>query len=211
MFVKVFHNSILSSNTYVIYNNFDNSVWIVDPGDSEQLLNFIYENVKKVKGILLTHSHIDHIYGVNDLCKKFPDLIIYASELANEGMHSAKFNGSYYMEMSYIIKHEKISFVNENSVIELFNDKTIAKVINTPGHNDDCISFSINNYLFTGDALIPSVKVHVKSKKANRLIAIQSINKILNIFSSDTIICPGHNEMERLSLIEIPDLNINYN
>jgi hydroxyacylglutathione hydrolase len=211
MIVKKFINKILSSNSYIVHTNDERNVWVIDPGESDQLLNWINENKKTVKGILLTHSHIDHIYGVNDICNEFQDLTIYASHFANEGMKSAKYNGSYYMGMSYVINHGNIDFVKENSTIELFKDKTIAKIISTPGHNNDCISFSIVNYLFTGDALIPGVKTHTKSKKSNKLIAIESISKILYNFTGDTIICPGHREMEILNLIEIPDLKMNCN
>jgi hydroxyacylglutathione hydrolase len=209
--VKKFINKILSSNSYVIHKNGEGSVWLVDPGESEQLLNWIDENQKKVVGILLSHTHIDHIYGVNDICERFQDLTIYASNFATEGMNSTKSNGSYYMGMPYVINHNIINFVKENSKIELFKDKTIAKVISTPGHNNDCISFSIDNCLFTGDALIPGVKVHTKSKRGDKLIALESINKILYTFPGDTIIYPGHKEMGMLNLIDIPDLIINNN
>ncbi len=211
MIVKKFINKILSSNSYIVHTNDERNVWVIDPGESDQLLSWINENKKIVEGILLTHSHIDHIYGVNDICNEFQDLTIYASHFSNEGMKSPKYNGSYYMGISYVINHGNINFVKENSTIELFKDKTIAKVISTPGHNNDCISFSIDNYLFTGDALIPGVKIHTKSKKSDRLIAIESINKILYNFTGDTIICPGHREMEILNLIEIPDLKMNCN
>ena len=207
MIVKKFINKILSSNSYIVHTIDERNVWVIDPGESDQILSWINENNKTVEGSLLTHSHIDHIYGVNDICEKFHDLIIYASDFANEGMYSAKSNGSYYMEMPYIINHSNISFVKENSKIELFKNGTIAEVISTPGHNNDCISFSISNYLFTGDALIPGVKIHTRSKKSDRLIAVDSINKILNNFNGNTIICPGHGEIEILNLIELPDLN----
>jgi hydroxyacylglutathione hydrolase len=208
MIVVKFTNEILSSNSYIIHSNDDTCVWLVDPGESKQLLKWVEENDKKVKGILLTHSHIDHIYGVNDICEKF-DTTIYASNLAYEGLNSAKTNGSYYMGMPYIVNYDCINFVKDESEIELFKNNTSAKVISTPGHNNDCISFYVDNYLFTGDALIPNAKVHTKSKKGDKLIAIESIHKIVHTFPGKTIICPGHGEMGILSLINIPDLIIN--
>ena len=206
MIIKKFVNNILSSNSYIVYTKNERCVWVVDPGESEQLLNWVKENDKKIKGILLTHSHIDHIYGANAICKEFHDLTIFASVYAKEGMFSAKSNGSLYMDMSYVINHTNITYVKENSKIELFNVKTIAKVISTPGHNDDCISFSIDNCLFTGDALIPGVKIHTRSKKGDKRIAVESIEKILRDFSGDTLIYPGHKEAGILSSIQIPDL-----
>jgi glyoxylase-like metal-dependent hydrolase (beta-lactamase superfamily II) len=108
-----------------------------------------------------------------------------------------------------VINHCFINFVKDESQIKLFKNNTLARVISTPGHNNDCISFSIGNYLFTGDALIPNVKIHTKSKNGDRLVAIESIHKIINTFPGQTIICPGHGEMEMLNLINIPDLIIN--
>ena len=203
MRVEKFTNKILSSNSYIIHSNSEKNVWVVDPGESEQLLRWINGNEKTVKGILLTHAHIDHIYGVNDICNKFPDLIIYASEFANEGMQSAKANGSYYMEMSYIIDHSNINIVKQNSTIELFMDKTIAKVISSPGHNNDCISFHIENNLFTGDALIPGVKIHTKSKQSNKTIAKNTVKRIFESFDDNTIIWPGHKDESLLGFIKL--------
>ena len=194
MRVEKFTNNILSSNSYIIHTNSEKNVWVLDPGESEQLLDWINENGKTVKGILLTHTHIDHIYGVNDICDNFPELIIYASEFANEGMQSSKSNGSYYLEMPYVVNHRKIQFVNETSEIHVFCNN-IVRVMYTPGHNNDCISFYTDNYLFTGDALISGVKPHTKSKKGDKKQALESIDRIIKQFDSNTILCPGHKEM----------------
>ena len=59
--------------------------------------------------------------------------------------------------------------------------------------------------------MIPGVKVHTKSKKGDKQIALESINKILRIFPGDTIIYPGHKEVGILNSIDIPDLVKNNN
>lgn len=206
MQVKKFTNRILSSNSYIIYKEDEKEVWLIDPGDSGPIMDWIKLKNKTVKGILLTHYHIDHIYGVNDFCEKFPELNIYASELSLVGLFSAKLNGSYYMEMDYVVSCEDIQIVVENSQIELFNSTQIAIVIGTPGHNNDCISFKIGKYLFTGDSLMPGVKVHTKSKKANNLIAQETISRIIENYPDNTIICPGHKDICLLKDIEVKEL-----
>ena len=206
MRVKKFTNSILSSNSYVIFKQEERHAWLVDPGDSRQILDWLKENNKTVKGILLTHYHIDHIYGVNDIYEKFPELKIYANELSLAGLSSAKLNGSYYMEMSYVVGCKEIKIVTADSQIELFNDEQKVRVLFTPGHNNDCISFEIGNFLFTGDALIPGVKTHTKSKNSNKLIAQETIKGIFNQYDSRTIICPGHRAMTPLGEIQISEI-----
>jgi hydroxyacylglutathione hydrolase len=206
MQVKKLTNSILSSNSYVIFKEDEKHAWLVDPGDSHQIFDWIVKHNKIVKGILLTHYHIDHIYGVNDICDRFPELKIFASEQSLVGLYSEKLNGSYYMEMPYEVNFKEIQVVDSNSEIELFNSGTKAQVIYTPGHNNDCISFKIDKYLFTGDALIPGVKVHTKSKNANKLIAYETISRIMEDFPDDTIICPGHKDICLLKEIEFKEL-----
>ncbi len=205
MKVVKFTNKILSSNSYIIYSDEERWVWVIDPGDSGQIIEWINSNHKELKGILLTHSHIDHIYGINDLAEQFPAIKIFASEPSQVGLYSSKANGSYYMEMPYEVKNKNVIVVQHDSGVELFTNVK-ASVIYTPGHNNDCISFEISKYLFTGDALIPGVKVHTKSKHGDKLMADESINKIFNQFDGDTIICPGHGDMTLLGEINIDDI-----
>ncbi|HAF30217.1 MAG TPA: hypothetical protein DCG75_14340 [Bacteroidales bacterium] len=192
MLVIKFTNSIFSSNTYLIYREEEKDVWLIDPGDSSQIFKWLKINDKIIKGILLTHYHIDHIYGVNDFYEEYPGLKIYASEQSLVGLFSEKLNGSYYMEMPYVLTCKKIQIVDANSEINLFENNIKALVLYTPGHNNDCISFEIGKYLFTGDALIPGVKIHTKSKLGDKLLALESIDRIVNQYARDTIICPGH-------------------
>jgi glyoxylase-like metal-dependent hydrolase (beta-lactamase superfamily II) len=203
MKVEKFINKILSSNSYILHDKEEVSIWIIDPGDSKQLINWIRQKNKIVKGILLTHSHIDHIYGVNDIIKENPNLEIYASKNAAEGLYSPKANGSYYMEMNYTVKSNEVNYLVNEDVIELWKGKTTV-VFDTPGHDYDCISFYCNEYLFTGDALIPGIKPHLKSKKADKQSAYETISWIKKTFNPSVVICPGHKEICALKNIAIP-------
>jgi len=208
MQVKKFTNRILSSNTYVIFKEEERYAWLVDPGDSGQIFDWLKKYNKKVKGILLTHYHIDHISGVNDFCEKYSELKIYTSEQSLVGLFSAKLNGSYYLEMPYEVTFQDIQIVNSNSEIKLFDSGQKARVLLTPGHNNDCISFEIGKYLFTGDALIPGVKIHIKSKQGDKIMARKSIENIINNFCPNTIICPGHGNICILSDLAIDKLSL---
>jgi len=73
-----FINSRFTSNSYIIYSSENEEVWIVDPGDFSPLYDWMHANDKtNVKGVLITHVHFDHIYGVNELYSKFPSTIFY--------------------------------------------------------------------------------------------------------------------------------------
>jgi glyoxylase-like metal-dependent hydrolase (beta-lactamase superfamily II) len=68
------------------------------------------------------------------------------------------------------------------------------------------MSFEIAEYLFTGDALIPGIKVYTKSKKGDKIKAKESIIRIINKFDNKTIICPGHGDISSLGDIAVSSL-----
>lgn len=192
MKVKQFVNTVFNSNTFLLYHDMEKGVWVIDPGSSiHELIEWVERNGKILNGILLTHTHFDHIYGLNDLQDNFPNVIMYASLYAKEGMISERLNGSYYQEIPFTIKHPEMTIVKENDKIQLWKDITL-KVLETPGHDRDCLSFYVEKNLFTGDALIPGIKVHTKLKFSNKTQAEESLQKIFEEFSDDTKIWPGH-------------------
>jgi hydroxyacylglutathione hydrolase len=143
--IEKFVNTIFKSNSYLLDFEGDKGIWLIDPGDSKPLIQWMIKNNKYLKGIIITHSHFDHIYGINDLYELFPDVKIFSSKEAKEGMLSAKLNSSYYTDYPFVVECPNICIVEENNNIQL-SEKIHARVIYTPGHNNDCISFEIKHY-----------------------------------------------------------------
>lgn len=191
MHIQKFINSIFNSNSYILSNKESKKVYVIDPGDSEPLVACINENNKTLAGIFLTHSHFDHIYGVNDLLLCFPETKLFASFYAKVGMFSEKLNGSLYKEIPFVVDPSEVSEIEENDVILLWEDTTL-KVIETPGHDRDCVSFLVGKNVFTGDALIPGIKVFTKFKYSDKQQAANSINKVIKLSDDESVIWPGH-------------------
>lgn len=57
-----------------------------------------------------------------------------------------------------------------------------------------CLTYILDNYIFTGDAYIPKTKVVTKLPKGNKLQAQRSIEKIIEL-ASHKMVCPEHGEM----------------
>jgi glyoxylase-like metal-dependent hydrolase (beta-lactamase superfamily II) len=192
MIIKSFVNSIFNSNTYLLYKLEEKNVWIVDPGSSiKAVISWINSHTKQLAGILLTHTHFDHIYGLNNLHEIYTGVNVFASIYAEEGMISEKLNGSLYMEIPFIIKNRNYIRVINGDKIKLWTGTTL-NVIETPGHDRDCLSFFVGNNLFTGDSLIPGVKVHTKNKYSDKKLAVGIIKMIYDEFDTNTMIWPGH-------------------
>jgi len=196
-------NSIFNSNTYLITKSKKNYIYVVDPGsDSKDVLDWLNLNNKQLAGILLTHSHHDHIYGINDLLEYFPNASLYITQKMVEPLFSAKLNMSEYMGKTFTLNksyYRNIEFLLEMSSSLLWNIVDVY-VLSTPGHTVESISFKIDRFVFTGDSLIPGMKTVYRKKTGGNLLDNEnSIKKIYNLFVGEKVLLPGHGKEFTLS------------
>ena len=183
-------NKIFDSNTYVIFSDDSRDVWLVDVGDTESVLN-ILPSFSRVRGVFLTHTHFDHMYGINQLYDVFPEIAVFVSEKGIECLYSAKKNLSKYHELPLEYKGSKVKGLCDGDKIELFSQVEI-KAILTQGHSPDSMTYILeDNYLFSGDAYIPNVAVVSKLPGGNKKIAAQSRQLLIKL-SCGKVLCPGH-------------------
>lgn len=181
-------NSIFDSITWLLSETESNQVWLVDCGDVEPILEKIIE--KTVVGVLLTHAHFDHIYGLPELLKRYPDCKIYTNEIGRETLVDAKLNMSLYHETPLTVGGPQVHICSDGAEIPLFDNVT-AKVYETPGHHPSCLTFIVQDYLFTGDAYIPGIKVVTNLPKGEKKLAEESLERIKRL-AVRKIILPGH-------------------
>lgn len=185
-------NSFYSSNTYVV--KFEAKKWIlVDAGDVTEVIESATSGNVEIIGVLLTHTHYDHIYGLNCLLESYPNMVIYLSINGKDALYSDKLNYSKYHRLSYIYKGSRLKFIDKFSVINI--DDHFVEILPTPGHSRDSISYKIDNFLFTGDAYIPNVKVVTNLRGGDKGEAKKSIDLIMDILKPGIVLCPGHGKV----------------
>lgn len=183
-------NSIFNSRTYILSDDSD-KVWLVDCGDVEPLLLIV--GSRKVEGVLLTHAHFDHIYGLPSFLERFPDVAIYTNEWGKRALADAKLNMSRYHESPVRVDCPNVHVLKEGDKVFGFD------VYETPGHNPSCLCYANSEVIFTGDAYIPGCKVVTNLPHCDKTLAEVSIEKILFI-AKNKLINPGHDlEEERLA------------
>ena len=205
--VDFFTNRVFNSRTYILSNAGCDAVWLVDCGDIDRVLNQI--EGKTVEGVLLTHAHSDHIYGLEALLKYFPDVRIYTNKAGAEALKSPQLNisryHSEYPDIS-IEAQENIALLKDGDSFEILGCPVI--VYETPGHAPSCLVYLIEERAFTGDAYIPGVKVFTGFPHSNRKQATESVERILQL-TTHYLIMPGHTVPENLDKINCSSQPIN--
>ena len=187
-------NAILQSCTYILTKQNERGAYLVDCGDVEQIISFIEEYNLLLEGVLLTHCHYDHIYGLKDLLLKYPNIKVYASEDTFMGLEDDDLSMSYLYsddEYSVELNEDQRVIVRKNICINLLNE--MVECIPTPGHDVDCMTFIVGNAIFTGDSYNPKSPVFTKWRNSDAAEAIRN-EKLLEemIYSKHLIPYPGH-------------------
>lgn len=187
--VKRFINSFKTSNSFLLKTTDCNDIWLFDIGNSAELFSEIAGS--KVKGLFLTHSHFDHIFGIKKLLHLYPECIIYGSHNCIAWLEDDRRNLSFYYEKPLKFKLQNGIELSDGDSIIIGNSIRI-DVFETPGHTEDCLTYKIQDFLVTGDAYIPDVPPVTKLKGGNKEQYAISLQKIKSLINNDTVLLPGH-------------------
>ena len=160
-------NQLKDNYSFILYNDTLKSC-VIDPADSNPILNFALENNLTIEDIFITHHHRDHTSGVKGILNAFPEVNIHSPSAQIENTRFVLRDGD-----------------EVNSCLNTF------RIIKTPGHTlDHIIYYDENNgVLFCGDTLFRLGCGRVFEGTLNEMF--NSLQKI-NEFDKNTIIYCGH-------------------
>lgn len=190
MVIVRFINKVFNSNTYLLYEK-QNAV-IVDIGDTDELFDFIRTHSLTVKALLLTHTHYDHIYGIRNFMNNFPEMPIFTSQFGEVALNNPQWNFSKYHNDNIAIQSNRVITMIDGQDLRL-SPFPVIKVIETPGHDRSCLTFQLEDMLFTGDSYIPGIKTVDTFPKSDKLLAkywTEELMKMSEIYK----IYPGHGD-----------------
>jgi len=144
MLIETFTVGMLSTNCYVVNSQQTREAIIIDPGldfssEAQKILDYITRGALKVKLIVNTHGHSDHVSGDAIFQEKYNvPIYIHKYDAASvEGFEKGKFPASVLLEDGSLIK---------------FGSESL-KVMHTPGHTPGSICLLGAKLVFTGDTL----------------------------------------------------------
>lgn len=183
-------NSFYESNTYLIVLPSSNNCWLVDCGDIDEITEYIVQHRLRLLGVFLTHTHYDHIYGLNRLTSIFKDVQIFTNEFGSEALYSPKLNLSKYHNSAFILNSQKIVLLKAKESIVL-DESFCIDVFSVPGHDKSSLMYHINNNYFTGDSYIPNFKVVTLFPNSDKCEARKSIRLIEQLIVHSNVFA-GH-------------------
>ena len=164
---------------------------VIDPGDEiSRIHNRLTELRLKLKQILITHAHIDHVGGALKL-KRLTGAPILMNEndlpLLQIMDQQAGWLG---METPEVVPPDESLKNGLNVGLERYP----AQVIHTPGHTQGSVSlhFAPLKMVFAGDTLFAGSIGRTDLPGGNSRQIIDSIRTHLLILPEDTLVIPGH-------------------
>lgn len=179
----------MAVNTYLVASDIGGEALIIDPAGSEkQILKVVQDQKFKVKAILLTHGHADHIAGVEKIVKtaKFP-VWIHAGDaamLSNPALNLSALMGT------TIQLPPADRLLADGDVIWL--DNIILTVRHTPGHTKGGICLVGPNVVFTGDTLFCGSIGRTDFSGGDMDALLGGIRRHLMVLDDNYRVFPGH-------------------
>ncbi|HOJ70291.1 MAG TPA: MBL fold metallo-hydrolase [Syntrophorhabdaceae bacterium] len=189
MFVKQIEVGSFAIFAYIVGCKTTKEALVIDPAaDCERIYTEAVDRGYKIKYIVNTHSHVDHIMG-NRRMKELTgaDIVIHESEsysLVNQSPYMLSMFGGEPSPPADIT-------VREGDFITIGN--TSLRVIHTPGHSPGSISLYHNGIVFTGDTLFVGGVGRTDLAGGSWETLVSSIHKKLFTLPNETIVAPGHN------------------
>ncbi len=190
--LEVFPTGDLATNAYLVINKSNQECFLVDcPAPIDEYRDFIKRNNLKLKFLVITHSHYDHIDGL-ELCLQEFSTPFYIQKNDFPMLINPLKNGSLLFKSSPISIKQQPVFCKEGDQIVF--GKYQLRVIETPGHTQGSISLQIGQWLFGGDTIFYHSIGRTDLPFSDEAQLKQSIVEKIFTLKPETIIYPGHGE-----------------
>jgi glyoxylase-like metal-dependent hydrolase (beta-lactamase superfamily II) len=179
MFVKMFTVGMIETNCFLAGDMEAAEAVIIDPGfdrssEVQAILREIERNKFKVKCIINTHGHPDHISG-NKALKEATDAPILIHE----------------QDATMLMDPSADKTLHEGDIIEV-GEKVKLRVLHTPGHSPGSVALLSSGSIFVGDTLFAGSIGRYDLPSGSLEQLMNSIKTKLLVLPDATRVFPGH-------------------
>jgi glyoxylase-like metal-dependent hydrolase (beta-lactamase superfamily II) len=165
---------------------------VVDPAwDVDGILKAAAEEGLKITGALLTHTHYDHVNGVQRLLE-LTDAKVYVNKAEKEFLAKSRADAT-----GIFINVSSPNLAAVSDADRLRVGKTEIQFIHTPGHTPGSQCFLVENGLVSGDTLFIGYCGRCDLPGGDPERMYESLTGKLAKLDSGTVLYPGHNYSEK--------------
>jgi hydroxyacylglutathione hydrolase len=178
--------SMFATNCYLVSCALTQEAIIIDPGaDAKRIVARIEEAQLKIRAIVNTHGHVDHI-GANGRLKEVYQVPILLSEKDLAVYQNPGFG------LGLVLKKQPVPdrFIQEGEIIE-FGEQAL-HVIDTPGHTEGGVSLVCSGLVFCGDTLFAGSVGRTDLAGGSHQTLLKSITEKLMTLPPETTVYCGH-------------------
>jgi glyoxylase-like metal-dependent hydrolase (beta-lactamase superfamily II) len=193
--VKIFEFNPVAENTCLLYDETKEAVIIdcgcLSPAEEKRLSGFISENELKIKRLLCTHLHFDHVLG-NAFIYRTYGILPEAHRNETEQMPSLK-EQIRCMHLPFSVDCVDVTnFPEEQETISF--GRSELTVLLTPGHSPGSLSFYSpkDDFIVVGDALFRGSIGRTDLWGGDYDTLIMAIREKILTLPDETIVYPGH-------------------
>jgi hydroxyacylglutathione hydrolase len=190
--IVTFNLGPIENNTYLISDPSSHDAVVIDPSfDIHSVLEQITDLKLRVKNILLTHAHFDHIAGVNELHKALlddPNVGLHSLDLALWRERGKALDYGFQLEPVPDPDH----FLDDGESLSVGGFHI--DVLHTPGHSPGHVVFSIPDIqaIVCGDVIFAGSIGRTDLPGGNHFQLLNSIRTKILCFPDETRLLPGH-------------------
>lgn len=194
MLVKTYVAGPVDANNYLVVDEQVKEAILIDCSDFvPEIVDYVEANNIKVKYILLTHGHFDHVLGVNAM-KKALGAKVYIDEADKAQVDHTR-------EIMMMFGLPTVGVENpvvDGTLQELedltFGEKQI-KILDTSGHTPGCVCYLIDDILFSGDTLFKGSYGRTDLPGGDFKEISYSLKDVLFKLDDNIKVYPGHADM----------------
>ena len=189
MFLKQMQVSPMVVFAYLLGDPQSGEALVIDPADeTEDILALAEKNHLKIKYIVNTHGHVDHISGNNDMKRLTgAEIIIHEGDADKLIKTPASALAMFRAKPSPPADRT----VRDGDTIRIGNISLA--VLHTPGHSPGSMSLYLNGMVFSGDTLFVEAVGRTDFPGSSWDQMYNSIQEKLFTLPDETRVLPGHN------------------